>query len=150
MKEKDNNKIHKSKKRTDFISIKTKSRIASIPSDYAILCADELRRGLKCVNNTNTARIEKSVETIHKRLKESKVYFITDRRMLIPNERSKYCYVDIDVVGRFNAVDSTMVNLNREKIKWSFRILGEAIETVPIDINKLALDIIGIKKKGGK
>lgn len=148
MKEKDNNKIHKSKKQTDFISIKTKSRIANIPSDYALLCVDELRRGLKSINNTNTTRIEKAVETVHKRLKESKVYFITDRRMLIPNERSRYCYVDIDVVGRFNAIDSTMVNVDREKIRWSFRILGETIETVPIDINKLALDIIGVKKNG--
>lgn len=150
MEDKDNNKIHKSKKQTDFISIKTKSRIANIPSDYALLCAEELRRGLKCINSTNTARIERAVETVHKRLKESKVYFITDRRMLIPNERSKYCYVDIDVVGRFNAIDSTMVNVDGERIRWSFRILGETIKTVPIDINKLALDIIGAKKKERK
>lgn len=150
MKEKDNNKIHKSKKQTDFISIKTKSRITNIPSDYALLCIDGLRRGLKSINSTNTARIAKAVETVHKRLKESKVYFITDRRMLIPNERSKYCYVDIDVIGRFNAVDSTMVSVDGSKIKWSFRILGETIETMPIDINNLALDIVGVKKKEGK
>lgn len=146
----DNNKIHKSKSPTDFIAIKTKERGKNIQSDYALLCVDELRRGLKCINDTNTARIKKAVETVHKKLKESKVYFITDRRMLIPNERSRYCYVYIDVVGRFNAVDSTMVNVNGEKIKWSFRILGETIETVPIDINKLALDIIGVKKNGRK
>ena len=70
--------------------------------------------------------------------------------MLIPNNRSKYCYVDIGMTGRFNAIDSTMVDVDREKIKWSFRILGETIETVPIDINKLALDIIGVKKKERK
>lgn len=150
MVDKDKNKIHKSKKQTDFISIKTKSRIANIPSDYALLCVDELRRGLKCINSTNTIRIDKAVEFVRKRLKESKVYFIADRRMLIPNERSKYCYVDIDVTGRFNAIDSTMVNVDKGKIKWSFRILGEKIETVQIDINKFALDIIGVKKNGRK
>lgn len=147
MEEKDNNKIHKSRKHTDFISIKTKSRIANIQSDYALLCVDELRRGLKCINDTNTARIENAVKTVHKRLMESMVYFITDRRMLIPNGRSRYCYVDIDVVGRFNAIYSTMVDMDKGKIKWSLHILGETIETVPIDINKLALDIIGVKKK---
>ena len=146
----DNNKIHKSKVPTDFIAIKTKERGENIQSDYALLCVDELRRGLKCINDTNTARIEKAVETIHKRLEESKVYFVTDRRMLIPDERSKYCYVDIDVTGRFNAIDSTMVNVDKGKIKWSFRILGETIETMPIDINKLALDIVGVKKKERK
>lgn len=146
----DNNKIHKSKVPTDFIAIKTKERGKNIQSDYALLCVDELRRGLKCINSTNTTRIEKAVETVHKRLKESKVYFITDRRMLIPNERSRYCYVDIDVVGRFNAIDSTMVNVEGERIRWSFRILGGTIETVPIDVNKLALDIIGVKKKERK
>lgn len=142
----DNNKIHKSKVPTDFIAIKTKQRDKNIQSDYALLYVDELRRGLKCINSTNT-RIEKAVETVHKRLKESKVYFITDRRMLIPNKRSKYCYVDIDMMGRFNAIDSTMVNVDGEKIRWSLRILGEKIETMPIDINKLALDIIGVKKR---
>lgn len=150
MKEKDNNKIHKSSKHTDFISIKTKSRTANIQSDYALLCVDELRRGLKCINDTNTARIEKAVGNVHKRLKESKVFFVTDRRMLILNGRSRYCYVDIDVVGRFSAIDSTMVDMDKDKIKWSFRILGETIETVPIDVNKLALDIIGVKKKERK
>lgn len=150
MEDKDKNKIHKSKKQTDFISIKTKYRIANIPSDYALLCVDELRMGLKGINNTNTTRIEKAVEIVHKRLNESKVYFITDRRMLIPNGRSKYCYIDIDMIGRFNAVDSTMVDMDKGKIKWSFRILGETIETVPIDINKLVLDIIGVKKNGRK
>lgn len=144
----DNNKIHKSKVPTDFMAIKTKERGKNIQSDYALLCVDELRRGLKCINDTNTARIEKAVETVHKRLKESKVYFVTDRRILIPNGRSRYCYVDIDMIGRFNAVDSTMVDIDREKIKWSFRILGDTIETMPIDINKLALDIIGVKKNG--
>ena len=54
------------------------------------------------------------------------------------------------MIGRFNAVNSTMVDIDREKIKWSFRILGDTIETMPIDINKLALDIIGVKKNGRK
>lgn len=81
---------------------------------------------------------------------ESKVYFITDKRMLIPNGRSRYCYVDIDMIGRFSAIDSTMVDIDKGKIKWSFRFLGENIETVPIDINKLALDIIGVKKNERK
>lgn len=146
----DNNKIHKSKVPTDFIAIKTKERGKNIQSDYALLCVDELRRGLKCINSTNTTRIDKAVEIVRKRLKESKVYFIADRRMLIPNERSKYCYVDIDVKGRFNAIDSTMVNVEGERIRWSLRILGETIEMVQIDINKLALDIIGVKKNGRK
>ena len=146
----DNNKIHKRKVPTDFIAIKTKERGKNIQSDYALLCVDEWRRGLKCINDTNTTRIEKAVETVHKRLKESKVYFVTDQRILIPNGRSRYCYVDIDMIGRFNAVDSTMVDIDREKIKWSFRILGDTIETMPIDINKLALDIIGVKKNGRK
>lgn len=150
MEEKDNNKIHKSRKHTDFISVKTKSRIPNIQSNYALLCVDELRRGLKCINDTNTTRIENAFETVHKRLMESKVYFITDRRMLIPNGRSKYCYVDIDMIGRFSAIDSTMVDIDKGKIKWSFRFPGENIETVPIDINKLALDIIGIKKNERK
>ena len=43
----DNNKIHKRKVPMDFIAIKTKERGKNIQSDYALLCVDELRRGLK-------------------------------------------------------------------------------------------------------
>lgn len=137
------NKIHKRVEFTDFISIKTDGRIKNIPSDYALLCVDGLRKGFKVFDKRNTSKINKALSFIHRRLEESKVFFITDRRMLVPNGKSLFCYVDIDVMGRFNAINSTKVKIKNGLISWSISVMGETISTRPIDIYKLSMAILG-------